>query len=84
MEKKLAQECYEPQWSNPESNVLQNSSCIVTYLPSLKPFKSDEQDIQDTAGEVKASSYAIYSSGLLHTDKQVLDARQEPTNNSSI
>ena len=28
----------------------------VTYLPSLKPFGSDKQNIRDTAGEVRASS----------------------------
>ena len=38
------------------SNTLQNSSCAVTYLPSLKPFKSDQLNMQDTTGEVRASS----------------------------
>ena len=52
-EKKL--ECYEPYWINPGSNIPQNSSYTVTYLPSLKSFKSDELDMQDTAGEVRAS-----------------------------
>ena len=30
----------------------QNSSCTATHLPSLKPFKLDEQDMRDAAGEV--------------------------------
>ena len=39
----VAQECYEPYWTNPGSNIPQNSSYTITYLPSLKPFKSVEQ-----------------------------------------
>ena len=31
------------------------SSYMVTCLPSLKPFKSDEQDMCDTAGEERVS-----------------------------
>ena len=29
----------------------QNSSCNTNYLTSQKPFKQDDQDMQDTAGE---------------------------------
>ena len=50
----------------------QNSSYTVTYLPSLKPFKADQEDMQDAAGDVKMSSLATFSCGLLHTDVQVL------------
>ena len=49
------QECYELYWTNPGSNTPQSSSCMATYLPSLKPSKLDEQDMQD-----------IISDGPLH------------------
>ena len=49
----IAQEYYEPYWINPGSSIPQNGSYTVTYFPSLKPFNSDKQDMQDTAGEVK-------------------------------
>ena len=52
----IAQECYELYWTNPGGNIPQNSSCMVAYLPSQKPFKLDEEDMQDTAGEVRANS----------------------------
>ena len=52
----ITQECYEPYWINPLSSIPQNSRCTVNYLPSLKPFKSDEEDMQDIAGEIKVSS----------------------------
>ena len=32
------------------------SNYTVTYFLYLKPFKSDEQDVRDTAGEVRVSS----------------------------
>ena len=65
----IAQECYEPYWKNPGRNIPQNSSCMLTYLPPLKPFKSDEQDMQNNAGKVRMSSEVMFSSGLLHTNK---------------
>ena len=34
----------------------QNSSSTITYLLSLKPFNSDEQDMRDSTREVKANS----------------------------
>ena len=40
----------------PGSNIPQNGSCMATYLPSLKPSKSDKQDMPDTVEEVKMSS----------------------------
>ena len=49
MENKFAQESYKTYWINPRSNIPQNSSYTATYLPSLELFKSDEEDIQDTA-----------------------------------
>ena len=41
---------------NPGSNIPQKISCMVTYLPSLKPSKSNEEDLWDTAGEVRLNS----------------------------
>ena len=38
--------------TNPGNNILQNSRCMVTYLPSHKPSKDDMQGI---AGEVKTN-----------------------------
>ena len=36
-------------------STLQSSSCTTTYHPSQKLSKSDEPDMQDTAGEVGIS-----------------------------
>ena len=43
-------------WSSPGGNTPQSTSCTVTYLPSQKLSKSDEPDMQDTAGEARTSS----------------------------
>ena len=42
--------------------------CVCEILHSLKPSKSDEQDIQDTAGEVRMNSLVTFSPGPLHMD----------------
>ena len=47
------------------SNIEQTSSYTVTYHPSRKLSKLDEQDMWDTAGEVGTSSYGMYSCGPL-------------------
>ena len=52
----IVQEYYGLYWTNLGSNISQNSSDTVTYLLSLKPFKVEEQHIQDTTGEVRTSS----------------------------
>ena len=44
---------------------------LSTYLSTLKTSKSDKQDIQDTAGEVRTNSKVTFSCGPLHTDVQV-------------
>ena len=49
---------------NPESYFSENSSCTATNLPSLKPFKSHEQDMQDTAGEVRTNSWDVLQGTL--------------------
>ena len=40
--------------------------------------------MQDTAGEVRTDSWAIYSSGSLHIDEQRLNDQLEPIHNSSV
>ena len=57
----IAQEFYELCWTNPGSNIPQNSSCAATFLPSLKRFKLDEQYMRDSVGEVRVSSSAMFS-----------------------
>ena len=57
---------------------------MATYLPSLKPPKEDEQDIRNTAGEVKTNSEATFSNRPFHKDKQVLDVQLEHIYHSSV
>ena len=59
IEKKLdgiCTRCYELHWTSHGSSIPQNSSCMTSYLSSLKPSKLDEQDKRDTAGEVRTNS----------------------------
>ena len=59
LEKKLDENykrCYLLFWTNPWDSTHQNSSCTATYLPSYKPFKSDEQDMLGSTGEVSTNS----------------------------
>ena len=46
---------------------------MTTYHASRKLSKLDEEDMRDTAGEVRTNSLAIYSRGHLHMDEQRLD-----------
>ena len=80
----IAQECCELYWTNPGSNIPQSSSYTATCHPSLKPSKSDEQDLLDTAGEVRINSSATYSSASLHTDEQLLGDQLELMYSSSV
>ena len=41
----------------PRSSALQNISCTSTYLPSHKPSKWDEQDIQGSTEEIRTNSW---------------------------
>ena len=59
----ITQECYQLYWKIPGVNTQQRSSCTATNHPSWKPFKLDEQDMQDTAGEVRSNSEAMYFCG---------------------
>ena len=46
---------------------------MATYLPFLKTSTLDEQDMRDTAGELRTNSKATFSYEPLHMDEQVLD-----------
>ena len=59
-------------WTNPGSNNLQNSNCLASYLPSYESSKKDNQDVVDTAGEVRKNSLATFFCGLLHMDTLLL------------
>ena len=61
-----------------------NSSCTDTYLPSLKPSKLDEPDMQDTAREIRTYLSATFSFGPLHTEEKVLDDQLEIIYKSSL
>ena len=52
----IAQEYYELYWINPGGSIPQNNYCTATYQSSRKPSKLDEQDMQDTVGEVRMNS----------------------------
>ena len=52
----IVQECYELYWTSSGGGIPQSSRSSDIYHPSRKPSKLDEPDMQDTAGEVRASS----------------------------
>ena len=80
----IAQECCEPYRINRRSNFPQNSNYMAFYLPSIKPFKSDEQDMQNPAEDLMANSKVIFSCGLLYMYGQALGVRLEPIYNGSV
>ena len=45
---------------------------MVTYLPSLKPCKLDEQNMQDSAGEARTNLYVAYFNEPLHLHVSML------------
>ena len=67
----MEQECYKLYWTNPGSNIPQNTSCMATYLLSLKLSKLDEQDMWDTAGEVRTNLWATFSYGPPNIGKKL-------------
>ena len=71
-------------WTSPGGSTSQSSSCTATYDPSRKQSKLDELDMQNTAGEVGASSKVMHSCGPLHMVEQRQDDLFEPTYNSSV
>ena len=56
----------------------------ATYHSFQKPSKLDEQDIQETPGEVRMNSRAMFFYGPLHTDEQVFGDQLELIYNSSV
>ena len=52
----ITQESCKLYWTSLGSNTPQKSSYMATYLPSRKPSKLDESDMQKTAGEVRTNS----------------------------
>ena len=59
MEKSLratTKECCEQYWTSPGGNTQQSTSCMATYLPSLKLSMLHEPDMQETGGEAGTSS----------------------------
>ena len=74
--KNATQECYEFFWTNPESNIPPNISCMATYLLSLKLFKL-HKDMRVTSREARTNSLMTFFSRLLHMDVPVLANQQK-------
>ena len=43
---RITEEYYELFWINPGTKNSRKNSCTPTYLPSQKPFKEDEHDME--------------------------------------
>ena len=69
--------------TNPGINSPLKNNCTAAYILSLKPPKADE-DMRDTAEEIRTSSKEIFSYGPLHTNMQMMDDHLELINNSSV
>ena len=52
----IAQEYCKLYWTKSGGSIPQNSNSMATYHPSGKPSKLDEQDIWDSAGEIRTNS----------------------------
>ena len=57
--------------------IQQNINHTVTYLPSQKKSKLNEQDMLGTAGKVRANSLVILSQELLHEGTPVVVDHQK-------
>ena len=71
-------------WTSPGDNTPQDTNHTATCLPSRKLSKSEEPDMQDTAGEAGTSSWVMYSYGPLHMAKQKQDDQLEHTYSSYV
>ena len=67
-------------WKEHPTNQGYKDTCLL----NLRPFKSDEQYMLGTAGEVRTKSKATFSSGPFHTDEQVLDKQKELIYSSTV
>ena len=74
----------ELYWTHTGSNIPQNSSCTATYLPSLKLFKSDKKDIQETAWDIRMNSKWTFAIGPYYTGEKILDDQVEFINDSPV
>ena len=74
----ITQECCEQYWTRTGGNTPQGTNYTVTFLPSQKISKLDEQDMQDTAGEV------MYSYGPPYMAEQKQDNQFEHTFSSYV
>ena len=80
----------EKAWRQLHKNAASNIEQVLVVTPhktaggrwsshqSLKLYKLDEPDMQDTAGEVRTNSEVTYFGGPLHVDEQRLDDELEP------
>ena len=72
--------CCEQYWTSPGGNTPQSTNYTATCLPSRKLAKSDEPDMQDTAGEAEA----MYSYRPPHMAGQKQDGQHEHTFSSYV
>ena len=54
---------------NASGSIEKGGCCTSTYRSSRKPSKLDEQYMQDYAGEVRPSSWAMYFNGPPHMEE---------------
>ena len=74
----------EQYWTSPCGNTPQGTIYTATCLPSRKLYKLDEPDTQDTVGEARTNSSAMYSYGPPHMAKQKQDDQLEHTYSSYV
>ena len=75
---------WEQYWTSPGVNTPQDTNYTATCLPSLKLYKLDEPDTQDTAGEARTNSSVMYSYGPPHMAKKEQDDQLEHTYSSYV
>ena len=71
-------------WTSPSGNTPQGTNYTPTCLPSRKLSKSDEQYMQDTAGEARTNSLVMYSYGPPYMAGQKQDDQLEHTFSSYV
>ena len=62
----------------PGINIPKNSNCTATYLPSQKPSKKGQENMQSTDG-VRKNSYMMFTYESLHMDILLLADQQRLT-----
>ena len=66
-------------WEKARGNTPKGTNYTATCLPSRNLSKSDEPDIQNTAGEAGTSLQVLYSYGPPHMAEQMQDGQLEHT-----